>query len=47
MDGGHWMDGRMARRKRECGGKAGVGGWVDRMNGWRPLDGRADGPTEA
>ena len=40
------MDGQMARRKRECGGKAG-GGWVDRMNGWRPLDGRADGPTEA
>ena len=75
MHGDHWMDGRMARRKRECGGKAGwvggsdewmetigwtggwpdgsvnvagrLGGWVDRMNGWRPLDGRADGPTEA
>ena len=28
MNGDHWMDGRMARRKRECGGKAGVGGWT-------------------
>ena len=38
------MDGRMARRTGEWGGKAGVGertGWM-----WRPLGGRADGPTE-
>ena len=37
MDGDHWMDGRMARRKRECGGKAGwVGGpdeWMETI-GW-------------
>ena len=42
--GDHWMDGRMARQKGEWGGKVGVGertGWMG-----RPLDGRADGPTD-
>ena len=45
--GDHWMDGRMARRKVEWGGKAGV--CVSGPDGWmgRPLDGRADGPTES
>ena len=39
------MDGRMARRMGEWGGKA---GWVSVPDGWmgRPLDGRADGPTD-
>ena len=45
--GDHWIDGRMARRKVEWGGKAGV--CVSGPDGWmgRPLDGRADGPTES
>ena len=39
------MDGRMARRTGEWGSKAGS---VNGPDGWmgRPLDGRADGPTD-
>ena len=39
MDGDRWMDGRMARRKRECGGRAGVGEWTGWMDGGRCMDG--------
>ena len=32
--GDHWMDGRVARRTGECGGKAGVGEWTRWVDGW-------------